>query len=226
MTHMIICRNCSRRIFSERSNRMTNVRQNKAESSLSAGVAALLEPVALLHEEKMKQILTSQQALEKKIDEFSAVTPKYQEIARLNDADNNAMLSFYSSKLATSRKRLKKVESTVMQIQDRVENIARMHEQLLAAEKKQEQQDKQQDIEPTPSKAEEVSSTNQVLLLASSACVVNCNRHRMMQKRRAKDKDHDSYFITVRHQQNNVFRSMNNQELLYKNHNENIVRCS
>mmetsp|Transcript_6802 Transcript_6802/g.23895 ORF Transcript_6802/g.23895 Transcript_6802/m.23895 type:complete len:110 (-) Transcript_6802:856-1185(-) len=82
----------------------------------------------------MKKILASQEALEKQIDRFSA------EILKLKDKENNAMLSFYSSKLATSRKRLKKVETTVMQIQDRVENIARMHEQLLAAEKKQEQE--------------------------------------------------------------------------------------
>ncbi|EKX41173.1 hypothetical protein GUITHDRAFT_153877 [Guillardia theta CCMP2712] len=113
---------------------MTNVEQNKGEASLAQGVTALLEPVALLHDEKMKKILASQEALEKQIDRFSA------EILKLKDKENNAMLSFYSSKLATSRKRLKKVETTVMQIQDRVENIARMHEQLLAAEKKQEQE--------------------------------------------------------------------------------------
>lgn len=57
------------------------------------------------------------------------------EISKIQDG-KAPQLSQYADKLNASRKKLKRVDTLVMQTKERVANIARMHNQLLESERK------------------------------------------------------------------------------------------
>jgi hypothetical protein len=59
----------------------------------------------------------------------------FSEIAKIQDI-KTPQLAQYADKLNASRKKLKRVDTLVMQTKERVANIARMHNQLLESERK------------------------------------------------------------------------------------------
>ena len=59
----------------------------------------------------------------------------FSEISKIQDI-KTPQLAQYADKLNASRKKLKRVDTLVMQTKERVANIARMHNQLLESERK------------------------------------------------------------------------------------------
>ena len=104
----------------------------EAQAALSTGMAQLLTPVVEQCDTRIASVLTAQQALIAQIELFSKELSKAEQAQ--DGTARNAALREYAAKLAASRKKLKKVEMLVMQTRDRVDNIERMHEQLLASE--------------------------------------------------------------------------------------------
>lgn len=104
----------------------------EAQAALSTGMAQLLTPVVEQCDTRIASVLTAQQALIAQIELFSKELSKAEQAQ--DGTARNAALGEYAAKLAASRKKLKKVEMLAMQTRDRVDNIERMHEQLLASE--------------------------------------------------------------------------------------------
>lgn len=104
----------------------------EAQAVLSTGMAQLLTPVVEQCDTRIAAVLTAQQALIAQIELFSGELSKAEQAQ--DGTARNAALGEYAAKLAASRKKLKKVEMLAMQTRDRVDNIERMHEQLLASE--------------------------------------------------------------------------------------------
>ena len=104
----------------------------EAQAALSTGMAQLLTPVVEQCDTRIASVLTAQQALIAQIELFSGELSKAEQAQ--DGTARNAALGEYAAKLAASRKKLKKVEMLAMQTRDRVDNIERMHEQLLASE--------------------------------------------------------------------------------------------
>eukprot|EP00284_Hemiselmis_tepida_P014189 CAMPEP_0174924602 /NCGR_PEP_ID=MMETSP1355-20121228/7352_1 /TAXON_ID=464990 /ORGANISM="Hemiselmis tepida, Strain CCMP443" /LENGTH=168 /DNA_ID=CAMNT_0016170423 /DNA_START=23 /DNA_END=529 /DNA_ORIENTATION=- len=103
----------------------------KAKATFSAGAVKLLEPVVSEMDARTDKILASQEVLTKQLEAFSAALGQFEGVGVAPH------LSQYSEKLNLSRRKLHKVDMCVQNTRERVENIRRMHTQLLAFEKSQ-----------------------------------------------------------------------------------------
>ena len=125
----------------------------EAQAALSTGMAQLLTPVVEQCDTRIASVLTAQQALIAQIELFSKELSKAEQAQ--DGTARNAALREYAAKLAASRKKLKKVEMLAMQTRDRVDNIERMHEQLLASESSFKDRIAGRTTEPRPEPAAE-----------------------------------------------------------------------
>ena len=125
----------------------------EAQAALSTGMAQLLTPVVEQCDTRIASVLTAQQALIAQIELFSKELSKAEQAQ--DGTARNAALGEYAAKLAASRKKLKKVEMLAMQTRDRVDNIERMHEQLLASESSFKDRIAGRTTEPRPEPAAE-----------------------------------------------------------------------
>jgi hypothetical protein len=137
-------------------NAVTDYDCDRAKGELSAGLLKLLQPVVEQCDARAKMVLESQAQLAQQIDLFTAGLfymicsrehsfmlcnsfklgdVDFSEISKIQDI-KTPQLAQYADKLNASRKKLKRVDTLVMQTKERVANIARMHNQLLESERK------------------------------------------------------------------------------------------